>query len=449
MTAPALTFENNDAFNRKPFAERLTKAITSFYPLTDGGYVLSLNAKFGSGKTTFLTMWENYLKEQGHTVISLNAWETDFDEDPIIAIVSALLEHLGEEKKAEKLKMALKGFVAATLLATNQVLEKCTGIDGTKVLKDTEEYLKQGNLRYLSGVGAELFASHHFKKQAYTSLKVSLEEYVKALGGKPLIILVDELDRVRPDYSVKFLEAIKHLFSVQGVCFVLAVDREQLECSVKQLYGNLDFNNYYLRFITREANLPEPESLDLKRFIEGILRRDLEKMPEHVRGFCFSNDSKVDSLHSWIVTISKSFKLSVRAIEHLLRVFLHYVNVEKTSETAVQSWLIASLFLIALKQKDREFYNKICTGYVQPQELDNYIQNSGMALKDGKIDNAVRFLILDFHAQLSDNMNNIDAIKGILGHNYAMSVGRVVSPEGNSGFQQIYKHLEEWRSYIE
>ena len=111
-----------------------------------------------------------------------------------------------------------------------------------------------------------LYKSYGFKKAAYDALKTALASYVKTLDKKPFIILVDELDRVRPSYSVKFLEAIKHIFAVQGICFVLAVDKEQLKKSVKQLYGDIDFENYYMRFITREATLPSSGEINVKPF---------------------------------------------------------------------------------------------------------------------------------------------------------------------------------------
>ena len=60
---PSFSSFDKDKFQRKPFADRLTKAITCFSPLVEGTYVLSLNACFGSGKTTFLKMWQHKLEQ--------------------------------------------------------------------------------------------------------------------------------------------------------------------------------------------------------------------------------------------------------------------------------------------------------------------------------------------------------------------------------------------------
>ena len=229
-----ITFDKFDKFKRKIFADRLKHAITTFYTFVEGAYVLSLNAKFGSGKSTFLKMWTQDLQADGYKVININAWETDFDEDPIIPITAAFLDQIPKGNKVKNVKVALRGLLGASALVGNKFLEQTTGLNVFEIGKEIELDLKQDTLPKL---GEEIHRSYNFKINAYKKLKQALLEYTNNLDKKPLIILIDELDRVRPDYSIKFLEAIKHIFSVHGVCFVLAIDKEQLKSSTKQLYG--------------------------------------------------------------------------------------------------------------------------------------------------------------------------------------------------------------------
>ena len=73
----------------------------------------------------------------------------------------------------------------------------------------------------------------------------------------PLLIFVDELDRCRPDYAIKLLEQMKHLFSVPGVIFVLAINGEQLNHSIRAVYGaGFDSARYLRRFIDFDIRLP-------------------------------------------------------------------------------------------------------------------------------------------------------------------------------------------------
>ncbi|MFT4302716.1 MAG: P-loop NTPase fold protein, partial [Desulfovibrio sp.] len=115
----------------------------------------------------------------------------------------------------------------------------------------------------------------------------------------PLFIMVDELDRCRPDYAIELLERIKHLFDVPNVVFLLAIDGEQLLQQVEHTFGlkpsfcvvgehssQTNSNqsqsgnpradtrlNYLGKFIDIFYQLPEPDR-------QEFVRMKLDKMPE-------------------------------------------------------------------------------------------------------------------------------------------------------------------------
>jgi hypothetical protein len=76
----------NDALNRKELEPPLTQFITQ----ASGPFVLALDGSWGSGKTTFLRMWQVELTEIGHACLYLNAWKTDFTQEPLVAVVGEL-----------------------------------------------------------------------------------------------------------------------------------------------------------------------------------------------------------------------------------------------------------------------------------------------------------------------------------------------------------------------
>jgi KAP-like P-loop domain-containing protein len=89
------------------------------------------------------------------------------------------------------------------------------------------------------------------------TFKIELADLIKAVVAEtqkkpPVFVLIDELDRCRPSYAVSLLERVKHLFSVEGVVFVIATDTEQLGYAVSGAYGN-SFNGarYLKRFFDR------------------------------------------------------------------------------------------------------------------------------------------------------------------------------------------------------
>ena len=78
----------NDLLDRKESVEVLTHLIES----VEGPCVLAVEAAWGTGKTTFLTMWAHHLRKIEFPVVEFNAWETDFCGDPFIALSTELAE---------------------------------------------------------------------------------------------------------------------------------------------------------------------------------------------------------------------------------------------------------------------------------------------------------------------------------------------------------------------
>lgn len=343
------TFDD-DALERGAFAEKITTAMKAFYCFSDGAYVLSLNGGFGTGKTTFLRMWKHQLESEGHIVLKINAWETDFCENPIIPIASALLEI--EDKNVKKSMKALLGVVGKHAVKT------FTGVDAESVLDDVS---KITDSKDVLAEGDRVYQSYALQKRAYKEIHDTLEKYVNSNKlQKPIFIFVDELDRARPSYSVEFLETIKHIFAVKGICFVLAVDRKQLEASVRCLYGDIDFNNYYRRFISREASLPASAERSLEKLISQQMNRYFS---ENKLSNAFTNPKQVHCINEFASGLCRLFKLMPREIEDLIRTFAHYIALPSdTKATMQQDTAEQILFVITLSIKNPKIYELVSRG---------------------------------------------------------------------------------------
>ena len=255
----------NDALGRKDLEPPLTQFVTQ----SSGSFVLALDASWGSGKTTFLEMWQVKLKQEGHICMYLNAWQNDFVPDPLIAIVGELKKAIedyasqsGEAsiiiseqmKKNKKIfDLLLKHIVPLSVkIATHGLINIETVIE--KLIADT------------ASSGAEALINNYEKG------KSEINEFRKALGelanqvaslnpSAKLVIIIDELDRCRPTYAIELLERVKHLFDASGVVFILGIDRSQLNHSIRSLYGSeFDATGYLRRFIDLDYRLPEPQA---------------------------------------------------------------------------------------------------------------------------------------------------------------------------------------------
>lgn len=251
---------------REPYARVLTDIANTYAD----GFVLAINNEWGTGKTTFVKMWQQQLKNDGFQTIYFNAWENDFDSNPLVALMSEL-ETLTNAKNKKVFKSVVeKGAVLvkniAPALAKSLIKKYVVDIDDIAV--DAIENATKASTEILE----EEIKEYADKKKTIIEFRKELEKFLKqADNTKPLIFIVDELDRCRPNYSVEVLEQIKHFFSVSGIVFVLSIDKNHLASAVKGFYGSeqIDSNEYLRRFIDLEYSIPIPQTKLFNEYLFG------------------------------------------------------------------------------------------------------------------------------------------------------------------------------------
>lgn len=83
---------------REPFA----KILTSVIDCAEGGFTMALNGSWGTGKTTFVRMWQKYLENAGYKTAYINAWEMDFATNPLVSILGEVGSLTGKDRRAFK-----------------------------------------------------------------------------------------------------------------------------------------------------------------------------------------------------------------------------------------------------------------------------------------------------------------------------------------------------------
>ena len=92
----------NDALSRRDLAARLTYLVLNL----DQPFVLGINSPWGSGKTTFVQMWKQHLQNEGFNCLYFNAWETDFSEDPFVAMIGEIRNSIEDFHVKDKEKIS-------------------------------------------------------------------------------------------------------------------------------------------------------------------------------------------------------------------------------------------------------------------------------------------------------------------------------------------------------
>ena len=319
---------------------------------------MALDSEWGGGKTTFLRMWAKYLRTEGYPVAEFNAWETDFSGEPFVALSSRLEEQFSEDS-AEGASEAAQRFAEAA----KRVVLRATPVL-VRIL--SQGLLDSGSLEQALTEQAVSHAQDRFDEfregqKSIHDFTITLQEEASRLSdlrdGRPLFIMIDELDRCRPSYAVELLEISKHLFSVDRVVFVLAINRTQLAHSVKALYGaGFDASGYLRRFFDLEYTLPSPdrEKFALQAFADTGLN-----------SFFGEGPGPFEIVPKMVTHLLIRSNLDLRRIAQVIRrlslVCAPLLNVSTAIATA------ASVLLV-VRELDIELYDSFCDGKINDIE---------------------------------------------------------------------------------
>lgn len=269
-----MTIRRNDILikEKNPFENcvldraKYANILSNIIKLHKDGFVLSINSPWGGGKTTFVKMWQQTLINDGFRTLYFNAWENDITTDPIIAILGELKKILKTNNEETFNKVVKSGALFAKKIVP--------GLGKAIVGKYLNVEVLSNIVENVLDASTELFekevSEYTERQQKIDDFRNHLKAFIeKETPDKPLIFFVDELDRCRPDYAVETLEKIKHFFSVEGIVFVLSIDKDQLGNSIRGFYGSdrIDSDEYLRRFIDIEYHLPDPEIDSYTRYM--------------------------------------------------------------------------------------------------------------------------------------------------------------------------------------
>ena len=328
-----------DALGRKEICEKLTLLIrTSTTP-----FVLAVDTEWGNGKTTFLKMWQKYLESNGpktkppgahvqntnqenahlanngFRTVFFDAWRCDFYDEALPALIGEIEKQI---KPQDKVGEAFKKFKTA----------------GGKLVKSLPSAVTKATLSSLVGETAVAELQKALQKndkiQDFLDYLKAVEDFKKALGAlagvskaqeakeqKPLVIFIDELDRCRPTFALEVLERVKHIFDVENVFFVIAVNKKEFAETIKSEYGNIDGDAYLQKFFDATTVLRN----DNKKFIEMLIQKlRINTTPEPLPG---SKPQKPRYSHLFstpcngpqiFLTLCNAFDISLRVQEQIM-----------------------------------------------------------------------------------------------------------------------------------
>ncbi|MEV3818083.1 P-loop NTPase fold protein [Aeromonas salmonicida] len=313
------TFDNCK-LNRKDYGQFLANYLIG----EKDGFVLNLNGSWGTGKTEFLKRFYVELMERGHPTIYIDAWESDFSQEPLTVVASELLNQLERLMDGAISEGVITEVKCALGKALKGILVGLAGIASAKLLNDSAIGMEAVNKlldEAPQNITKQLAEDYQSQIEAIINTREALGSLAESLqtvnnSKLPVIVLIDELDRCRPTYAIEMLEVIKHFFSIKGFVFVIATDTDQLCHSITSVYGdNFDSSQYLKRFFNRKASLPTPnisEYIQAKGYDFDQYKK-VKLYPSIKDGFSIDQFIKYN-----IGLLSDAYHLKIRDVDQLI-----------------------------------------------------------------------------------------------------------------------------------
>lgn len=329
----------NDKLKRQKVALDFTAIIEG---INNQPFVISIDSAYGTGKTFFIKRWVEDLKNTGITTCYYNAWNTDYQTDPLVPFVNSIIKQFPKDI-SDKLQENFENLIGVLKTAGNFAIKCFTGQD--KAI-DEAAALAQQAFGCFQETGRDFIKNNDQTIDVIETFKAKLAE--EAQKNK-IVICVDELERCRPIYAVGLLEIIKHLFNVPNVVFVLSTDRQQLKHTIAKLYGeNMDSDGYLRRFVDLELHLPLPDREAFCSYLQSSYAVQNKKLSmDHVESWNYFRNN----FTLW----ADIYKLSLREMEQIWIEVSYLANIIPENNLKLMP-VLAWLLIIKSKDVD-QFYN--------------------------------------------------------------------------------------------
>lgn len=277
------------------------------------------------------------------------------------------------------------------------------------------------------------------KKEVFRDFKKSLSQLATQASNQdiPLIIIIDELDRCKPSFAVEILEKIKHLFLVEGVVFVLSMHHEQLEESIKKVYGqNIDAHTYLQKFIDYPTRLPKADlsnsSNRRKYFYNQVDFIGLPTRPS----------SSMNSSYELFLLLSIRYDLSYRQLNKALQNYKYLLASLNTNFDNLYPKMFLMVFISILKVKNGHLISKIRNNTATYTDLvENALEVRGQ--DDFNIETLQNLLKLSFLTIDGFQESEHGSQEASFYNNFAGFIGR----NQNKVLMSLVQRLESFEDY--
>ena len=239
-----------DRLGRSEFARMLARRLLKTSS-SHQSFAVGILSPWGYGKTSFLNLIKDELKRYGTICIDFSPWTYGKENNLIREFFTEVGKHL--RRYADDLPRDMMEYA--------HILEKSESTSWLSIL-------------------LSLGSTGHSLEQQSNLLKQSLQKI-----DRPIVVFIDDLDRLRGDEVMEILKLIRNAANFSGIKFVAAYDRNYLVEAIKN--QNIESASRYLEKIFQiEYTLPAFEHSRLieylneecDRFIRDVDKEELRQI---------------------------------------------------------------------------------------------------------------------------------------------------------------------------
>jgi len=404
----------DDKLNRNKWISKIIKLISNM-----SNSIIAIDGKWGSGKTFIakqmieiinekLNLENNengssYLSEVSNIdfnqieitssfAIYYNAWEYDNDNDPMKSFLYYLLIYLKRQFKSSRFNGIVKNLL---INFVDKISNGFIKIDKDDSPSEIEEALQ------------EVLTSEFIKDQIN-----NLFQELKSERCNKLIIFIDELDRCRPTYALRFMELLNQYFRRDDILIVCTIDLSQLANVIETYYGTT--KNAYLfidKIVDFRFEIPE-NNIDYEVYINYKTGASFQKM--YLCNYIF-------------LELINEEKLSLRNIDRLLIYVTNIFSKNASGKTDdyfsifIKQVIVPYILVMKLYNHNSylDFFNKDFTkimSFLKEEKIKDrldYFYRNDSNVKDYKNDKYEEYLEHDLNIivdYINKKINSLDSI---------------------------------------
>lgn len=241
---------------------KYASALTDFIVDCETPITIGIQGDWGVGKTSLLNMVDDQLVPKPKTtpVIYFNTWQyaqLDQEDHLTVAMLHDIVRRIEDLRSAppsarEKAGEMMKNVGKMAANMGNQMVKNKVGIDAKKAMEETET-----NGEMTPGFLQLVNMMVDYKQQFRELVEAFMEDKIE---GSRFVIMIDDLDRIRPARALDLLSSVKNFLDVPHCVFVLAVDYSVIQRGVEEKLGSDERKqhgkSYFDKIIQVPFNMP-------------------------------------------------------------------------------------------------------------------------------------------------------------------------------------------------